>query len=59
MEQNLPILLCKNSSTHTQHLTLQQYFSHPRLIIYCSIVFQIQPITHEIGIVKGQCQQGP
>jgi hypothetical protein len=34
MEQKLPILLCKSNSTHTQHLTLQQYFSHPRLVIY-------------------------
>jgi hypothetical protein len=24
----------KSSSTHTQHLALQQYFSHPRVYLY-------------------------
>jgi hypothetical protein len=24
----------KSSSTHTQHLVLQQYFSHPRVYLY-------------------------
>jgi hypothetical protein len=40
---------CKSSSTHTQHLALQPYFSHPRYLVIPSPTHK-----HEPGTVKGQ-----
>jgi hypothetical protein len=54
MEQKLPILLCKSSSTHTQHLTLQQYFFTSKISYLLIDCFQNPTHTHEIGIVNGQ-----
>ncbi len=41
--------LCKSSSTHTWHLALQPYFSHPRYLVIPSPTHK-----HELGTVKGQ-----
>jgi hypothetical protein len=39
----------KSSSTHAQYVALQQYFSHPRLVIYS---FTTSPIKLELGLQK-------
>jgi hypothetical protein len=39
----------KSSSTHAQYVTLQQYFSHPRLVIY---FFTTSPIKLKLGLQK-------
>ncbi len=41
----------KSSSTHGQCVALQQYFSHPRLVIY---FFPTSPIKTKTGTAKGR-----
>jgi hypothetical protein len=39
----------KSSSTHAQYVALQQYFSHPRLVI---CFFTTSPIKVKLGLQK-------